>query len=190
MDRHGPARREQPERLRRPKRIEVSRADRRAPAGDGKERDVERPGERGHPVEEIRVAREVDLSRARDDEPERRRAPHGGASASVDGRGRAHGHRADRHLVADIHLADVREPPQGPARADRDDDRHVAAQEPQRRPVEVVEVDVREQDGVDLVERGHVEGHAALQVPDPAAQDGSVSRETPSSSIRTVACPT
>ena len=46
------------------------------------------------------------------------------------------------HLVADVDLAHVLEASHQPAGALGYDDRHVGAEAPQRRPVEVVEVDV------------------------------------------------
>ena len=70
------------------------------------------------------------------------------------GGGRVDRHLADAYLVADVDLAHVREASNEPAGAGGHDDRHVGPEQPQRRQVEVVEVDVRDESGVDPFELG------------------------------------
>ena len=88
------------------------------------------------------------------------------------GGGRLDRHLADADLVADVDLADVREASNEPAAARRHDDRHVGSEQPQRWQVEVVEMDVRDEGGVDALELGRVERYAPPEVPHPGAKDG------------------
>src|SRR5262245_16154495 len=60
VDRHGDARTQQLERLRRTQRVQVPGRKPRAPAADRQQSDIEARRELAHPVEEIGVAREVD----------------------------------------------------------------------------------------------------------------------------------
>ena len=86
--------------------------------------------------------------------------------------GRLNRHFADAHLVADIDLADVREASDEPAAPGRHDDCHVGSEQPQRWQVEMVEVDVRDEGGVDRSELAFVERDAPPEMPHPGAKDG------------------
>lgn len=88
------------------------------------------------------------------------------------GSGRLKRQLVDAYLVADVDLAHVREASQQSAGADWHNDRHVGPEHPQRGPVEVVEVDVRKESGVDRCEFGCVERYAPPEVPYPGAKDG------------------
>ena len=88
------------------------------------------------------------------------------------GGGGVDSHVADAYLVADVDLAHVREATHQRAGAHRHDDRRVLSEPPQRRPVEVVEVDVRDESGVDPFELGTIERYAPSEVPHPGANDG------------------
>ena len=72
----------------------------------------------------------------------------------VHGRGRADRHLADADLVADVDLAHIGEAPHQPAGAHGHHEGHVSFEQPQRRQVEMVEVDVGDERGVDPLEVG------------------------------------
>ena len=88
------------------------------------------------------------------------------------GRGCANRDLADAHLVADVDLAHVGEASQQAPGTDGRDDRNVGSEHPQRGPVQVVEVDVRNESGVDPFKFGCVERHAPPEVPHPVPKDG------------------
>jgi hypothetical protein len=79
---------------------------------------------------------------------------------------------AEADLVADFHLADVREAPQQAPRAAWDDDRHARAERSERPAVEVVEVHVRDQCRRQVPQRLGGGRHTPPQVEDVAPQDG------------------
>jgi hypothetical protein len=88
------------------------------------------------------------------------------------GSGRVDAYATDANLVAHVHLAHVREVAEEAAGADRDDHCDVGAELTERRPVEVVVVDVREQDGVHAGETRCLQRDPTAQVTDPGPQDG------------------
>jgi hypothetical protein len=160
-------------------RIEVPGPDRGSPARNGKQGDVERAGEPGHPLEQVGVAREVDAPRPGDDEAERRGGPEHESRAAVLCRRRVDEDASDTNLVADVDLAHVGEPAQQPAGSYGDDDGDVGAELAQRGAVEVVVVDVRDQHGIDAGEARGLHRDAAAQVPDAGPQDGVCQQTDP-----------
>jgi hypothetical protein len=160
-------------------RIEVSGAERRPPAPDRDQRGVEAVGERLHLVEDVCVAGEVDAAPGLAEQVADglgRRTERVAAGVVVGGRG---GDRqaADLGLLAGRQLDDTLEAELGDvaAQAARDDQRRLrplGGEPAQRRGVEVVEVGVRDEDGVEVAERVGVDGAAvAAQVRDPPAED-------------------
>ena len=150
-------------------------AERRSPAPDRQQRDVDPPREVGHGVEDVGVAGEVDALGAVDGEADRLgdRAAERMPAAVVNGAQR--GDRRTGHVdaFADGELDDVgealaREDRRGAA---RDDDAHVAPEHAQRREVQMIEVQVGDQGRVDAL--GHLAPRAravAAQVRQPRAQ--------------------
>ena len=110
-------------RARRAQRVHVPGPERRPPAPDRQQGDVEAPREAPHPLEELRVAREVDALGAGDLVAQRRdgRAQRA-AAAVVDRRQRRDGGVADGDAVAgrdlvDLGEADAPQQPSGSLRA-------------------------------------------------------------------------
>ena len=93
-------------------------------------------------------------------------------SAPVVGGGRLDRHLADAHLVADVDLADIREASNEPAAARGTTTVTSVPSSRSDGTVEVVEVDVRDESGVDASELVRVERYAPPEVPHPRAQDG------------------
>ena len=141
------------------------------PAGHRQQRDVERR-ELRHPGEEIRVAREVDRARALEDEAERRAAhAERHAAALVLRVGRAHGDPADLNRVARRQLVDLPErAAQRRPGAARDKKPRAVAEPPERREVEMVPVEVRDEHRVERPQGLAGERHDAPQVHDAPAQ--------------------
>ncbi len=103
-----------------------------------------------------------------------RRRPEWWPEAGMDGRHPAHGHATDVDRGADRELAHVAEADPGHPRAgaDRDDHRRRPAEVAERRHVEVVPVEVRDEDRVDVAQP--VAGGDRLDPPeraDPPAGD-------------------
>ena len=174
-------------------RIEVPAGHARPPAGNGEQRDVEVARDVAHPVEQVGVAGEPDPQRAAHEVAEGGHAHPEDLPAPVLGVGRGDVDAVHVGVVADVELRHVREPAAAEhvAGADRDDDARRATDEPQRLDVEVVVVEMRDEQRVDVVER------ADVRVPDTRRRcsilprrTGSVSSRTPSSSSRTVLWPT
>ena len=134
--------------------IQVAGTERGSPAPDGNKRDVDR-SERCHAVEEIRIAREVHRARAVDHVPHGRRAsPERRPPRIVERRGASYRKCADSKLVADGELGHRAEPlslDQVP-RPSRHHYGNVTTELLQGRKVEVVEVNVRDEYGIDVTQ--------------------------------------
>jgi putative membrane protein len=173
VDRHGDARPDERECLGGSPRIEVAGSEGRPPAPDGDERDVGVGRDLGQSREEVGVAEEIDLLCSADDVAEglgllAEQPP--GVVLGVDGLN-AYGAHFD--LIAGTELANLRRKPavQKRAGAPRDDDPLRAAQAAQRREVEVVVVDVRDEDCVEVLEASPVERLRAPQHDDSLPQE-------------------
>ena len=170
VDRDGDRGAQERERLCRTTRVHVPRPHLRAPPGDGDEGDVERR-ERRHPVEQVRVACEVDRAGAAKDEAERRDGlpdrpppPVVHRLDDVDPDAAHLERRARLDLLDGGEAAEV-----APGAAGRDQ-AHVPPDALERRQVEVVVVQVREEDGIRPRRcRGR---HVATEMRDPPAKDG------------------
>ena len=154
-------------------RIHVAGAERRAPAGDRHERDIDRGRERGHVVVQAGVAREVGRLRAGDEVADRGRPGGGdrGAAVVVVGLERrdceaSHGGRARRprsRARAPRRAAELAEP-------GRRDQQRVAGDPAKRRRVEMVAVGVRDEHRVDS-SRAASARSLPPQMGDPRPQD-------------------
>ena len=169
--------------------IQVPRFHARPPAPHRQQRDVDVIGQSAHAVEEVGIAGEVDARAALDQEAHRAEIGAERQPASVVQRLRHHHVQAPHAHVVARRDADrvVPGPPLHELRhAVRRDHPDVRRQHPQRGQVEMVEMGVRDEHGVDV---GLVPGSAtsrrmwAIR----ARSTGSVSTRVPSRSIRVVA---
>ncbi len=173
MDRNGHGGTQQRRRLRRSLGVHVPRAERRAPSGHRQQRGVD-GCEVGHPGEDVGVPGEVHGRPAADDEAERRsaRSSAGPAAVVVLGGCRLYPQPGHLRCLAGHELVDALDAggPQERCGAGRGKHADVVRQHFQRRQVEMVVVEVREQ------HRIHVARHRGRrsvtpQVRDPRPQD-------------------
>ena len=176
--------------------VEVALPERGPPAPHRQQRDVQR-AEVGHRVVDVGVAGEVDAPLGTDHEAQRvgvRTAAERAAAAVVvraDGDDRHAGHV---HAVADgrpRRPARSRPAQHGPAPA-RHEHAHVARQAAQRAEVEVVEVEVGDQHGVErpASPRGRAAAPCRRRCASRPRSRGSVSSRAPPTAISAVAWPT
>src|SRR6185295_5798075 len=144
-----------------------------APAGNGKQRDVDRR-DLAHLRKESRVAREVDTRPSVDDVAEGRRArrkrPPTGLVLGVGG---ANPDGPERQFFAHLELEDTPEPSPSHETTDtaRRDNGQVAVETAQRPEIEVVVMRVRKEDRVEVSEGVCGDGPLAPQVPDARSQN-------------------
>ena len=130
----------------------------RAPTGDGQQRDVEVGRDAAHPVEEVRVAGEPDPQRAAHEVAERGDAHPEQLAATVLRMRRRDVDAVDVRVLADVQLRHVRESAAAKhvPGSDGDDDARGTAHGPKRLHVEVVVVQVRDEERIDVVKRADV----------------------------------
>ena len=151
---------------------EVAGAERRAPAPDRDERDVDAALELGHLVVQVRVAREVDALRTLDQEPDRFAfAPAPEARPGMVGGDYGDFDLAYARALACRQPAHVRNPPLSDELRRRGGRQDRPAERSQRAQVQVVVMQVRDQHRIDAPERVAI-GHraASQQRPEAAAE--------------------
>jgi len=172
VDRYSGSRAQEPQRLGRTKRIEMTGRQSRAPAPDGQQHEVQR-AKFGHSLEEIGVPGEIDSDGSADDITERgglrgERPPPG----SVFGVRGADANASEVELVPGRNLEDAGKPapPYELARFPGNDHGQRAVELVERPEIQVVEVGMRDEDSVEHPERGGSDSLGAAQMPDPPAQ--------------------
>ena len=146
-------------------------AERRAPAPNGDEDEIERP-KVGHAGEEVRVAREVRRSRSLDREADGLTSAEASA-ATMFGGSCAHRDLAEDNLLIHLDLPDLLAigPAKHRSRAERCNDWNPRVEAPQRGYVEVVVMGVRDEHRVDLAESRRVDRLHATQVCHASSQE-------------------
>jgi hypothetical protein len=175
VDRDGDQRPQEPERLGGAARVKVAGADRRSPSPDGHERDIKAAADLSHVIEDVRVAGEVDPAASLDYIAQGDSSLTEGQPGTVMlGVGCTDRQGTNLDFLPGLHLDHPPEPaaPEQTATPARHDQRYFATQSLEGGQVEVIKVEVRNQNGIDVGVLRRVEGNLAAKVCHAVAQHG------------------
>jgi hypothetical protein len=175
VDRDGEKRPQEPERLGGAARVKVAGADRRSPSPDGHERDVKAAANLRHAIEDVGVAGEVDPAASLDYIAQSDSfLTEGQPGAIMLGVGCANRQGTNLDFLPGLHLNHPPEPAAlgQTATPARHDQRYFATQSVEGGQVEVIKVEVRNQNGIDVGVLRRVEGNLAAKVCHAIAQHG------------------